>query len=427
MSETEKKGYRNVEELVEAAYEYLESHLVSGERWGMNYRFYKPANTKYGAYQWLWDSAFHMMIWSHRTPENAIKDLRSMLQFQQPNGFIPEMIFWSEKSFLDKLGDRFLGYSNPKYTDISQMPMLAYSLREIWNSTKDLDLLKELLPKLVHYQEWWDNERDPDGDGLISIIHGWESGLDASPLYDEPYGVKEPGFKQLYPKFLKLLRTYRKKAKWDQKVILQKGWFNVEDVGVCAIYADNWDVLGTLAEEYDNIIAQKCHTKSKEYRERILSKCWNEEHNQFISYYHKEDEEFPIYKETIQSLFPLVFTDLPKDIEQKLVAKLRDPNKFGTKYPIPTTAVSESEFNPLDSRLMWRGPTWPNTNVFVMEGLLKQGENELANEILDKWIEMHLNNGIYEYHNPLTGEAEGQEGLGMANSIVHILHKMNRV
>ena len=176
--------YKTNKEIIDACYRHLESNKQIGERWGYEYHFYKPANTKYGPSQWLWDSGWHMIVWSHRNVENAIKDLQSLLNFQQDNGFIPEMIFWGQRSKLAKFMDRFFGYSNEKYTDITQMPMLAYSVRAIWNATKNVDLLKDFIPKLVRYFEWWEKERDPDGDKLISIIHPWESGIDASPLYD---------------------------------------------------------------------------------------------------------------------------------------------------------------------------------------------------------------------------------------------------
>ena len=33
-------------------------------------------------------------MWSHRNVSNAIADMRTMLQMQQPDGRIPEIIFW---------------------------------------------------------------------------------------------------------------------------------------------------------------------------------------------------------------------------------------------------------------------------------------------------------------------------------------------
>lgn len=46
---------------------------------------------------------------------NAILDLRTMLQQQQDSGFIPEEIFWSERTPIEEAELR-LTYSNDMYT-----------------------------------------------------------------------------------------------------------------------------------------------------------------------------------------------------------------------------------------------------------------------------------------------------------------------
>jgi len=427
MTEDQNEVYSSVEEIIEASYGYLESNEVSGERWGKSYHFYKPAQTKYGPFQWLWDSGWHMIVWSHRNVENAIKDLESMLEFQQPNGFIPEMIYWGERSKFARFMDRFIGYSHEKYTDISQMPMLAYSLRAIYNATQDIELLETYVPRLVEYFHWWERERDPDGDGLISIIHPWESGIDASPLYDPVWGLENPGFWQLYPKFLKTLRYYKKKVKWDQEKILEKTIFNVEDVGVNSVYAAGWGELAKLARLFDPSLSSECAQKQQKFEQAILSKCWNPQRHQFISYYQTESAERPSNIQTIQSLFPLLLDSLPQKIEDALIEDLTNPEKFWLPYPVPSVPKNEPTFNPEESRLLWRGPTWPCTTWLVMEGLLKHDHLILAKKILDRWIEMYKKNGIYEYHHPINGKGEGEEGLGMSLTIVDMIHRIRKL
>ena len=93
------------------------------------------------------------------------------------------MIFWGQEGFKDKIINRLLN-SDPTITDITQMPMLAFSLRRIYEEVKDKAILEEFLDKMIEYYEWWARFRQPDYDGQIVIIHPWESGLDASPAYD---------------------------------------------------------------------------------------------------------------------------------------------------------------------------------------------------------------------------------------------------
>ena len=39
------------------------------------------------------------------------------------------------------------------------------------------------------YFRWWANTRDLNNDSLVTILHGWESGLDASPMYASDWCV----------------------------------------------------------------------------------------------------------------------------------------------------------------------------------------------------------------------------------------------
>lgn len=98
-------------------YKYLQSHEMIGEKWGYHYHFYFPSIDKYGHQQWLWDSCSHMIAWSHRNVNNSIADIRTMLQMQQPNGFIPEMIFWAPDT-KEEEELRKLQWTSEKYTDI---------------------------------------------------------------------------------------------------------------------------------------------------------------------------------------------------------------------------------------------------------------------------------------------------------------------
>lgn len=192
------------------------------------YHFYRPSLIKYGASQWLWDDGAHMITWSHLNLTNSIIDLRTMLQMQLQSGMIPEVINWlyepqrltqQNRSTTDSITD-FLEYSSPFYTDLTQMPVLPFSLRAMHEQKpEDLELLQEFVPNLVRYFDWWANTRDVDGNGLVSIIHGWESGLDASPIYDIPYigealvnrikrEHRQIKLLELYPHFISILAGY---------------------------------------------------------------------------------------------------------------------------------------------------------------------------------------------------------------------------
>lgn len=94
------------------------------------------------------------------------------------------MIFWGNQRKKDILINK-LTLSDISQTDITQMPMIPIALKRIYEaSNKSKEILDEFLVKLIEYHGWWAHERQPGQDGLVVIIHPWESGLDASPMYD---------------------------------------------------------------------------------------------------------------------------------------------------------------------------------------------------------------------------------------------------
>jgi len=74
-------------------------------------------------------------------------------------------------------------------SDTTQMPVLPFSLRAIYEQSQDKQVLTEFLYPLIDYFNWWRVTRDVDGDGLVAAIHNWETGLDASPAYDPAFNV----------------------------------------------------------------------------------------------------------------------------------------------------------------------------------------------------------------------------------------------
>jgi len=87
------------------------------------------------------------------------------------------------------------------------------------------------------YYDWLRQNRDPDCDGLISILQPDESGLDASPKYDALLGLHEPSAAGLRRAMDALFATYRP-VRGDETAMFATDAFNVEDVMVNSIFAD---------------------------------------------------------------------------------------------------------------------------------------------------------------------------------------------
>lgn len=451
--------------IVAQAYAFLTEHLVDGTRcWtGPNgeepdecysFHFFRPSMTKYATAQWLWDSGSHMITWSHRNVTNSVLDLRTMLNMQRDNGFIPETIFWPVQDNVTNVNNMWF-YNNTETTEISQMPVLAHSLRAIWNQTHSVDLLEEFVPKLVKYWRWWETTRRLSESGLVSILHGWESGLDASPMYDRAYNVSDtPTFDEMYPHFDDLMISYNLYYAWNMSGILGRkqapqipntflnAWFYVEDIGLNSVYAAGWGILGDLAAEMGNSsLAAECFAKEAAMLENILQFGWSDATQRFASRWRQTDGTWQQTEaETVQSLLPLMVRGLPEYFVDTIVnSQLRNASKFWLPYPVPSTSADSPCFTPDETvDLMWRGPSWGFTNWMVMEGLWVQSRladtptkalhlTNTLNELMDRWIGLVEQSGIWEMYNPITGAPYGVEGLGMSCVIVDWMVRLNRV
>jgi glycogen debranching enzyme len=364
-----------------------------------------------------------------------------MFHFQLPDGRIPQQINWRHKPGLtNPLKPRL--YTKDECNDLTQIPVLPYSLRAIYAATADVALLRELVPKLVHHFNWWRTTRDLDGTGVISILHPWESGLDLTPAYDPALGVRpssraRPAWSAIYPQLIQLALSYRWRYAWDQKAILARtsaapgpiNWFKVQDVAVNCVYASGWRILGDLAGEFDKTLAAECYAHQRHAEAGILATLFSPQAGYFVTGYKDEKNKQCFHPvRTVQMLFPLLLDSISAQQVSTIISHLTDPKEFWTAYPVPSVSRAEAEYNPIQNTdLLWRGPTWGFTNWFVMEGLQKHGHTALVDQLMDRWIAMAEKGGVWENYNPETAVGYEAEGLGMSILIVDWMKRLNRI
>jgi len=297
----------------------------------------------------------------------------------------------------------------------------------------------------VAYFEWWANTRAfIKGSPLVFILHGWESGLDASPAYDLAYGVTttNPNFWELYPKFEELTIYYTTEFDWNVTQIAQTvpppslgplwNFFQVRDVGINSVYAAGWRVLSELAEIIgDTTTATKCKNMQMTVETAIIQELWDPNLGRFINQYRDPatGNVLNTEVEVVQTLFPILLETLPNNLMDQIVnGQLLNTSKFWLNYPVPSVSADQPQFTPAFTvDLMWRGPTWPILNWFIMEGLQYHGYNDTMNQLMERWIQLYQKSGVWEQYNPITGEAYGAVGLGMSTLIVDWLYRLGIV
>ncbi|ULL15937.1 hypothetical protein DVH26_16700 [Paenibacillus sp. H1-7] len=298
---------------------------------------------------WLWDSVFHTIAMNKLDPLLSWDFLKSVLDTQLESGMIPHMT-------------RVDGTCS----SITQPPLLAWGVWENYLHTKRLAHLQYALPVLERYLTWDLTNRDRNGNGLLEwmiegnpLCRSGESGMDNSPRFDRAATLDAVDFSV----------------------------FAAHEAECISLIAD------VLGEEEK---AGYWRKKASYLNEQIQLLLWDE-HEGF--YFDREMDGSSSRVRAVSGLLPLLLKPLPQERTERLISHLRDPRHFLTKYPVPTTALSE----PTYGTDMWRGPVWINMNYLVYMGLIKQGRVEEANELAATTIEMVQSNYeqfgvIFEYY-----------------------------
>jgi len=118
---------------------------------------------------WAWDTWKHAYAMASFNPQVAKDNIRAMFDYQiQKNdpirpydhGMIVDAIFYNKDSVRGGHG----GNWNERNT---KPPLASWAVWQVFQQTKDIDFLKEMLPKLTAYHQWWYRNRDHNKNGLI--------------------------------------------------------------------------------------------------------------------------------------------------------------------------------------------------------------------------------------------------------------------
>jgi glycogen debranching enzyme len=378
---------------------------------GTAYAFTCPSPPKY-RHQWYWDSCFHAIAWRDFDPRRAREELRTLVRAGRLDGFIPHTVFWHDGpgwrrapfyATLSVHGDRGTAHI--------QTPMLALAWEIVAASSPDaLDFATEALDALRLHYEWLDSHRDPDRDGLISIIHPDESGLDDSPKYDEVFGWMS----HYLPGYLWLVERSRRLG-YDSRTIIERYDEHVEDVLVNTLYALALRSLARLSGE------RLWEERAARTESALLELCWDERSGLFWDLAGRDNR--PLRTSTWSSLAPLALPSLPEPIGRRLVEEhLLDPRRYAAPFGIPSVSMEEGAFRAgWHLFRCWRGPAWICTAWLLLPAMRRLGYEDEADRILAGFVELVERHGFREYYNPLNGEGLAARHFGWSTLLVDLL------
>ncbi len=397
-------------------------------------------------HQWSWDSAFIAIGLAHLDVGRAAAEIRSLLDHQWKTGKVPHIVFNPDappESYFpgpehwSSAADSPDAPSSPARTSgLCQPPAHAIAVRRILEVAEKRgegvaearEFLREIYPKLLAWHRYLATARDPEGSGLVTIFHPWESGTDNSPRWSaalERVEVGEmPDYARLdlehvpdpserptgpeYDRFIWLVEV-NKRAGCDAAVLYDTSPFLVKDVLASAILVRANEALLEIAGLIGAPEEDRCTIRAWIDRGRQgLDECWDTELGLCLDYDLRAGK--PLRARTIAGFAPLIAGTERSDRLRTLLKAL-DSRAFAghpnLRWPLPpSTNPEEPEFHP---RSYWRGPVWPVMNWLLWWSLIRAGEKERAIRLKSCALAQLSDGRFGEYYEPFTGEPLGSD------------------
>jgi hypothetical protein len=403
----------------------------------------KPAPALY-PHQWSWDSAFIALGLAHVDNQRATSELETLFESQWATGKVPHIVFNPEappKSYFpdaERWSSSALSEDAPAGSHTSglcQPPVHAIAVLRIWETSRGRDeqhvararrFLEANYPRLFAWHRYLATARDPEGSGLVTIYHPWESGTDNSPRWDPalqavevgdlpPYErqdldhVDDPSERPTDPEYARYLWLVEliKRARCDETVIYDTHPFLVKDILFSAILVAANEALLEIAEALGAPSEERAEISAWTKRGREgLESSWSPELSLCLD--HDLRQDAPLRARTVAGFAPLVAGGSGR--LEGLLRTLYSPDflEHPELYrPLPpSTSPAEARFHP---RSYWRGPVWPVLSWLLWRALVRAGEAEHAAALRRVALEQLAEGGFAEYFEPFTGEPLGSD------------------
>lgn len=371
-------------------------------------------------FQWNWDSCLTALGQRHFDEARAWTEIETLFAHQWPCGMVPHIVFHQmDDGYFP--GPTVWATGRPVPTSgITQPPVAGFALKRLFDRATDRPAAeaqaRALLPKVAAWHRWFFATRDPKGEGLVAILHPWESGRDNSVDWDAPFArVPTDGIapytrrdtqhanpehrptKDQYDRYLWLVEHFRA-LDWDTAKMHDASPFQVIDPGFnailirsCAELADLAEALGETALAAENrALAAKGLT--------AMESLWSPDHGQYLC---RDRVAGALIDSPSVGGLLAAFCAIPAARAEAIAAKIE---AHGTRFRVASHPPQSTQF---DAKRYWRGPVWLVVNYMIADGLARAGQDAAAARITASSLDLIRESGFAEYYDPITGEPLG--------------------
>ena len=394
-------------------------------------------------HMWSWDAAFVAIGLAAINLDRATLELDTLLAAQWKTGMLPHIVFSPDAVDYfpgpDRWGCLAAGApapAKPATSGICQPPVHAIAVQRIVEAGRRGGrterkaaeaFLRRSWKPLLGWHRWLATCRDPDGEGLITVHHGWESGMDNSPRWDEPYsrvrvGPGLPPYQRRdvsvvgdatqrpsdaeYDRYLWLVEQMRRVG-YDDRLVRERCDFAVQDVFVSAIMAMASEVLAELGEDACMPSADVVDLLSWAALFRAgVARTVDASTGLARDFDLRANSWLPA--PTVAGFAPLLCGGLDRATERRMLALLDSPAWAGHPRLVAGVPPSASPLSPdLRPRQYWRGPLWPVVAWLFAWSFARRGWAHRAAVLREEGMRLVAGGHFAEYYEPFTGEPLG--------------------